>query len=315
MSPNPERQSTSFRSGEFGAVLVVVLCCAMSTSCGQSHTQPVGKVTPPAPQDSDAGSNSVVQDPSAMAAGFEVAPLPEFAGPIQCGSTACRGPAEVCCEHDTGIFECVPRSPRHKLFPQSMFEECGDRVSIQRQCNHSEECPAGQVCCSQDNRSLIRTIVCMPMNEAENLVCDYNEPCVDGTCRTFGTVCVRGRCLPGGNKIRCGSQDCTGTTPVCCDYRGGKSACASSCLVSGIPPAYEVECTERSHCPPGAYCQANVIVGGASCVRLVDHANAKLLCASDADCSQEGCEIVDPTLPVSRCTSTALGRRACECTK
>lgn len=270
---------------------------------------------------------AVVVAPGPAAPAQEPEPTDPAANPstnrIQCGNEVCDATSQMCCgfSGERGCAERVKVGPG-TIDPQvvePLIASCQNNVKSRYSfdslwlCDDSTDCPDGFVCCSQWLWSGADMLACIPASERGDLVCDYHERCAGETCRTRDTHCVKNECRRKDVRVVCAGKPCDKNAPVCCQ-RGLESppTCEPACEATGEEDrAFEFVCSDSSHCPPGATCQAGMF--GSYCATQVDTANALVLCASDNDCPKDGCAWMGKQTPPKCVEGPSPGFLACSC--
>ena len=272
-------------------------------------------------------SQPVVVAPSPAAPTQEPAPVEPTANPstnrIQCGDEVCDATTQICCgfSGERGCAKRLPIGPGKIDLPvvQPLIEGCNDTVDSQYSfdslwlCDDSTDCPNGSVCCSQWLWSGADMLACIPASDTGELVCDYSERCDGNTCRTRDTHCVKRACQRQNVRVSCAGKLCDERAPICCQ-RGFEAppSCAASCEPANEDErVFEFECSDSSHCPPGATCQAGMF--GSYCAKQIDAANALVLCASDDDCPRDGCAWMGKQTPPKCVEGPRPGFKVCSC--
>lgn len=289
-------------------VALLVLTLAIPAACSNPPPPPSIAPAPQPPSatpDADAATpDSGVADtepPTASTAEpiADAGPLPFEDKTIACGSRLCHVDREACCGRGDETAACAPRVVKQtasdfaELDPQT--QACNGAMPTF--CDDSSDCAAGEHCCVGSDPDV---------THCQKRPCTTIEVCVpERPCRTAGTTCVAGICRRADVHIPCGTQVCTGATPVCCqDPARGTQACATDC-----PRGSSFVCAKASDCPAGQICQA---YGERSwCTRVADIANAHILCASDTDCPKDVCAFSHGK-GRPRCPK-GTGVRSCEC--
>lgn len=246
-----------------------------------------------------------------------------FTNRIRCGDAVCDAATHVCCgfSSDYGCAKRVPigtgKVDQEKAAP--LIESCEQSVESQYSfdtlilCDDSTDCADGQVCCSQWLWSGAALLACVPSSASGELVCDFNERCEGETCRTADTHCVKGECRRKDVHVSCAGKRCGGSAPTCCHHvLDAAPTCESKCEPRNEDDRVaEFECSDSSHCPPGATCQSGMF--GSYCATLIDGANALVLCASDGDCRRDGCAWLGIQKPPKCVEGPKPGFRVCSC--
>ncbi|MCC6526623.1 MAG: hypothetical protein IT373_28500 [Polyangiaceae bacterium] len=246
---------------------------------------------------------------------------------LACGTERCRVGREVCCTW-SDVHACRPlpvgASDRDlEAWARALATRCSDKpptdlsLTHVATCDDSADCGAKRACCEQGLGGDMAAGVCTPAGD-DRSACDYGERCTpQSPCRTPGTRCIEGHCSLGPAR-RCGSKACTDAAPLCCGELGSEAAprcgTTASCEQEGLASRYE--CGGPSDCPKGEHCMATL--GGTSCLGVADVFNAKLLCAKDADCPPDMCQVLAPGArpsckPDADASRPWLPVRACNC--
>lgn len=275
----------------------------------------------------DASQPAVVVAPSPAAPTTEAEVDVVAANPstnrIQCGDEICDATKQVCCgfSGERGCAERVQVGPG-KIDPQlvqPLVASCQNSVDSQYSfdslwlCDDSTDCPEGFVCCSQWLWGGADMLACLPASESGEQVCDYHERCAGETCRTRDTRCVKNECRREGVQVLCAGTPCTASAPVCCQ-RGFEAppSCEASCEPANEDErVFEFVCSDSSHCPSGATCQAGMF--GSYCATQIDVANALVLCSSDEDCPRDGCAWMGVQKPPTCVEGPRPGFKVCSC--
>jgi hypothetical protein len=124
--------------------------------------------------------------------------------------------------------------------------------------------------------------VCKPTGGAASS-CGIVERCVS-TCRANGAACIDETCRKPLAKLRCGKATCAGDKPACCGVPAGCRADAD-CRNQGEP---RYRCAVPSDCLEGEHCARTAM--GTHCTRLLDPANAGVVCEREKDCPKDLCQ-------------------------
>lgn len=233
---------------------------------------------------------SAPPEPALSASAPPVIAAPAAPGTFRCGEGACRVGRETCC-WDGRTGACVPTVPPgpddQVQLLASQIEACSrakltySLASLAR-CGDSGDCPSGEACCVQHLYGGAAASVCIPLSRSGDAACDLGEPCrPEVPCRARGAECAEGLCRKPSSSVLCGKATCAGASPACC---GDPPVCqpAAACAAG---PRYR--CAGPRGCLDGEHCQATF--SGTRCLRLLDVANAEVVCARDIDCPKALC--------------------------
>jgi hypothetical protein len=258
---------------------------AVPTGSGASAPRPLASAAP-APRASAASSASGAAPESSAPATGPNHPDPKT---FACGKVRCASGKETCCAagSEGACVASVGPGPNDKVQAlASQIEQCSktphvtslDRVA---RCDESADCAENETCCSQFLTSDTVSAFCLPRDKAGSAVCDFAELCIVGAgCRTPGAACVEGACQKPVKRLDCGKAACSGDKSACC---GDPPDCRTPEGCGATIPRYR--CAHPSDCLAGEHCQSSAT--GSYCARLVDSANAAVVCDTDADCPKE----------------------------
>jgi len=219
----------------------------------------------------------------------EVAALPPpEPGTVACGSARCVVGKEHCCAFRRWGAEA--RAAYHCQAPQARIagadgacrqapmEARGDKW----ECDDSSDCGPAAMCCDDYvNMAYELAYLCARVKKPGHNVCLWHERCGNGgKCKTSGTRCREGICVPADPRVVCGARTCPSESPVCCVPRaGGEPRCADSAAScsDGETPR---ECTRGAQCGAGMSCCGTP--AKQYCSR--DCTNAQVICGGDAEC-------------------------------
>lgn len=291
-------------------LLVPAFAALSVTGCGSFTLSASSSSSTEPPKPAPAEASSAQADPGKAGPSAPAATPAGEKGRTACGAGTCAAGSEVCCAVEGADAACaaapadLPKA-NDAAFPK-VFSVCipspkqGEGYSgAFSLCDDSTDCAGGEVCCeaafdSEMGPALRRCT-------ADRGACAAPEICREGTCATAGTTCSdaeAGQCRPGGVKMTCGAQTCSGATPVC--YAGQKSdgkGYETHCGTVGKRPAsdgamlFAYECASNEDCPSGTQCGGSGNGDmGTMCVGWVDYGSTAVACRTQADCK-------DVTLP------------------
>jgi|GEM_PF-2334291 len=242
---------------------------------------------------------------------------------IQCGNEVCDTGTQVCCgfsgEHGCAKRVAFSSGEIDTQAVRPLIRSCEDTVKSRYSfdslwlCDDSTDCPDAFVCCHQTLWGGAHMLACLPASDTGELVCDYHERCAGQTCRTRDTHCVKEECRRKNVRVMCAGKPCDDSAPYCC-HRDFETPprCEPKCeSASDEERGFEFVCSDSSHCPPGATCQAAML--GSYCATDIDVANAVVLCASDDDCPRDGCAFFGKQTPPRCVEGPRPGFGACSC--
>ncbi|NUO49247.1 MAG: hypothetical protein HOV80_10365 [Polyangiaceae bacterium] len=211
-------------------------------------------------------------------------------GKIQCGSVDCKVGTEHCCAFGDGAhdgrpaFYCegtkLPGAAGDMSCIGRPFAGSGDKWA----CDDSSDCGGTAMCCDDYVNAVHEmAFACVQPKQAGRNACLWHERCGQaGDCKTLGTTCREGRCMPKNPQVPCGSSRCDGSAPICCAPKNGG---APSCVArsSDCSDGQTRECTRSAQCGSGMHCCTRP-AGGTYCAN--DCTNTTFACEADADCKE-----------------------------
>lgn len=185
---------------------------------------------------------------------------PTSPGRVDCGTTTCTARTEMCVIGPDQVGQCIPHgnaaTDHATLASQAL--PYAQRMAV-RACDEAADCPPGQGCCE-----VYESPTDITLRQCQRYPCLEGELCLPGGACRPGFRCDvvpgarTGTCTQQNPGAQCGSQRCSGDTPVCCWNATSQTGyCTGPWDKCREPSETRLACAESRDC------------GGSPCLRYL----------------------------------------------